>query len=394
MHTIQNPERRRFLQMSGLGALAALLPSGAFGDDAEQRPPNIVLILADDMGYGDLGCQNPDSKIPTPNLDRLASQGIRLTDAHSPSSVCSPTRYGILTGRYCWRSRLKSSVLWSWDPPLIDADRLTLPAMLKQRGYATACVGKWHLGWDWPFVREVEKSQRKAIPVDSVDWSQPIANGPIARGFDYYFGDDVPNFPPYIFIENDHVQGVPSEQKPKEIFGSPGPMLPGWKLEEVMPEITRKAAAWIDGAARNPETTLLPLLPADRAAHADCPGGRIQGQERGGRVRGFCRRGGLGGGARSSRRSNTTASTRTRWWYLPATTGRNTSPTSASRNITTTAWAICAASSATPGEGGHRVPLPRALAQAHRPRNAERRAGLPHGSYGNAGGDCRLHAAG
>src|SRR5947208_1835782 len=112
--------------------------------------PNIVYILADDLGYGDVGCFNAESKIPTPNLDRLASEGIRFTDAHSPSSVCTPTRYGILTGRYCWRSRLKAQVLGPWGATLIEEGRLTAPALLRQHGYATACIGKWHLGWDWP----------------------------------------------------------------------------------------------------------------------------------------------------------------------------------------------------------------------------------------------------
>ena len=105
--------------------------------------------MADDMGYGDLACQNPDSKIPTPNLDRLATQGIRFTDAHSPSAVCTPTRYGVLTGRYCWRSRLKQGVLGPFDQALIEDERLTVPALLKAHDYHTACIGKWHLGWNW-----------------------------------------------------------------------------------------------------------------------------------------------------------------------------------------------------------------------------------------------------
>ena len=111
--------------------------------------PNIVYILADDMGYGDMGCNNPESKIPTPNLDRLAAHGMRFTDAHAPSSVCTPSRYAILTGRYCWRGRLKRAVLWPWDAALIEKDRLTVPGLLRHNGYNTACIGKWHLGWDW-----------------------------------------------------------------------------------------------------------------------------------------------------------------------------------------------------------------------------------------------------
>ena len=112
--------------------------------------PNIVYILADDMGYGDLGCNNPGSRIPTPNLDRLAKQGMRFTDAHAGSSVCTPSRYNILTGRYAWRSRLKQGIVWEWDTPLIDSDQKTVAHLLREQGYLTACLGKWHLGWNWP----------------------------------------------------------------------------------------------------------------------------------------------------------------------------------------------------------------------------------------------------
>ncbi len=241
--------RRQFLKRAGTGLTGAVLAGTARAERPGGRPPNIVLILADDMGYGDLACQNPDSKIPTPNLDRLAADGVRFTDAHSPSAVCSPTRYGILTGRYCWRSRLKKSVLWTWDPPLIEEGRLTLPAMLKRHGYRTACVGKWHLGWEWPFVGEPPASSDELVACNRIDWARPIAGGPLAHGFDYYFGDDVPNFPPYVFIENDRTVGAPTEQKPKGMYGHAGPMLPGWRLDAVMPAITRKATEWIDRTA-------------------------------------------------------------------------------------------------------------------------------------------------
>ena len=111
--------------------------------------PNILYILADDLGYGDVGCYNRQSRIPTPRLDQLAAEGMRFTDAHAPDAVCTPSRYGLLTGRYCFRSRLKSGVLGPWGAPLIEAGRLTVPELLRQHGYATACFGKWHLGWRW-----------------------------------------------------------------------------------------------------------------------------------------------------------------------------------------------------------------------------------------------------
>ena len=113
------------------------------------RKPNIVYILADDWGYGDVSCLNPDSKIPTPHTDRVASQGMVFTDAHSNSAVCTPTRYGVLTGRYCWRSRLKSGVLYGYSEPLIEDGRMTVASILRDQGYTTACVGKWHLGLGW-----------------------------------------------------------------------------------------------------------------------------------------------------------------------------------------------------------------------------------------------------
>lgn len=224
-----------------------------------EKYPNIVYILADDMGYGDVSCLNPGSKISTPNLDRLAQEGITFTDAHSGSAVCTPTRYGILTGRYCWRSPLKSSVLWPWDGPLIEPDRLTVGGFLKQHGYSTACIGKWHLGWDW--ATRDGSGMNEEIPLgkwdpairgalaDKVDFSAEIKNGPVTRGFDYYFGDDVPNFPPYCFIENNRTIGLPSLMKPDTMYGNPGVMVEGWNLEEVMPALTRKAVEYIKAGA-------------------------------------------------------------------------------------------------------------------------------------------------
>ncbi len=222
---------------------------------APSERPNIVVILADDLGYGDVACYNPDSRIPTPNLDAMAASGIRFTDAHSPSAVCSPTRYALLTGTYAWRSALKSSVLWAWDGPLIEEGAQTLPGMLRDAGYDTACIGKWHLGWDW--ATKDGSRPNDVIPMgkwdeavrgplgDRIDLLKPVANGPTTRGFDYYFGDDVPNFPPYCFIENDRLLGVPDIPKPKDMFGSPGPMVKGWDLTRVLPTLTERAVTYI-----------------------------------------------------------------------------------------------------------------------------------------------------
>ena len=219
--------------------------------DLKVERPNVVFILADDMGYGDLACQNSESKIPTPFLDQLALEGMRFTDAHSPSSVCTPTRYGILTGRYAWRTRLKKGVLWQWDPPLIE-DEYTVGQMFKDAGYHTACIGKWHLGWEWAFPDSVEI--KSSLPGKLVDYSATIKGGPLAKGFDYYFGDDVPNFQPYTFIENDKVVKVPTIMKPDSLFGGRGMMAEGWRLDAVMPTITQKAVDYIQEQTNKPET--------------------------------------------------------------------------------------------------------------------------------------------
>lgn len=210
--------------------------------------PNIVVILADDLGYGDLSCYNKTSHIKTDHIDALARQGIRFTDAHSSSAVCTPTRYSILTGGYAWRSRLKQWVLREWDPPLIQVNQLTLSSMLREKGYHTAAVGKWHLGWNWPTTDGVPAKKMNGY---NVDYSKPIQGGPLDYGFDYYFGDDVPNFPPYTFIENENAVAQPTLMKPDSLFGGNGQMAEGWKLEKVMPAITAKAVEIIDRAAKN-----------------------------------------------------------------------------------------------------------------------------------------------
>lgn len=223
----------------------------------QQKTPNIVLILADDLGYGDPQVYNSESKIPTPNIDNLATEGMRFTDAHSPSSVCSPTRYGLLTGRYAWRTELKKSVLWMWDRPLIKRDRLTFPKMLKSKNYSTACIGKWHLGWRWP-SNQGEGYMNDTIAIgdyslegrnqlwEKIDFSKPLGGGPLEAGFDYYFGDDVPNFAPYTFFENNLLVKMPDLLKPNDMYGGQGPMSEGWDLANVMPEITKRAVKYIE----------------------------------------------------------------------------------------------------------------------------------------------------
>lgn len=218
------------------------------------EPPNIVIILADDFGVGNIQAHYPDNKIATPYLDKLSTESMRFTDAHSGSAVCTPTRYGLLTGRYAWRTRLQEWVLACYEPPLIEEDRLTLPKMLQDRGYSTACIGKWHLGWNWagPQSSTMEE-ESNSLRTKQWDYIKPIADGPTTRGFDYYFGTHVPNFPPFTFIENDRVVEQPTARfeynrrdgtfMPPQFDGNP--MAPGWEFDQILPTITRKAVDYI-----------------------------------------------------------------------------------------------------------------------------------------------------
>lgn len=242
--------------------------------------PNVVVVNADDMGYGDVGCYNPDSKIPTPNVDRIAADGVRFTDAHSSSAVCTPSRYSLLTGRYCWRTRLQEGVIVDYEEPLIDADRLTLGGMLQDQGYATACTGKWHLGMNWP-RRDEAADADGPLTSEQVDFTRPIEDGPTDRGFDYFFGIRASlDMPPYCFVEDDHTVGVPTvEKEPKHDQQRDGPMVPGWRDEEVGPRITEQATNFLTGhVASNPDQPFFLYVPTS-APHRPCtPPAFIEGR--------------------------------------------------------------------------------------------------------------------
>lgn len=229
---------------------------------ANAHATNIVYILADDLGYGDVGCYNPDSKIPTPHVDRLAREGMRFTDAHTPSAVCTPTRYGILTGRYAWRTKMKFRVLDGLDPPLIDAGQLTVPGLLKQHGYDTACVGKWHLGMQWTDTSgksvayiPVETKGRPRSGVD-VDYEKPVTGGPTARGFDWYFGISASlNMSPFCYIENDRPVRLPVLHQPRIqtdfISVDEGVRSPDFTIYGVMPRLAGEAVGYIERQAQD-----------------------------------------------------------------------------------------------------------------------------------------------
>lgn len=236
-----------------LAVAAAVLTSCMLpgcGSDSS-RQPNVVFIMADDMGYGDVGAYNPESKIPTPNMDRLAAEGILFANAHAPAALCTPTRYGLLTGRYCWRTRLKSWVLADFygDTPLIEEQRMTLASLFQQQGYETACIGKWHVGIAWQTI-----DGRQATYEDEafIDFTQPIIGGPTERGFDYFYGTAgcSTSDPPYVFIENDKTVSIPTQMIPAHIDSLPGVvtglMADDWSQELVDVRLTEKAIAFME----------------------------------------------------------------------------------------------------------------------------------------------------
>jgi arylsulfatase A-like enzyme len=261
------------MALSRVSVLLAITVVLSIAPASAADKPNIVVILADDLGYGDVKCINPNGKIPTPHIDKLAASGMIFTDANSPSSVCTPTRYGIMTGRYAWRSKLKSGVLGGLSPRLIEPGRLTVARILKDNGYHTACLGKWHLGMDWqlkPGAKVTELGIEPRAQVFNVEYDKSIKNGPNAVGFDYYFGISASlDMVPYTFIENDKVTANPTEDRDfAMMFGKEsgvrcrkGPAAPGFEAEDVLPTLTKKAVAYIGerAKAKSPFFLYLPL---------------------------------------------------------------------------------------------------------------------------------------
>jgi len=269
--------RRSFLKTT-VAAAAAL---SFYRCSRKKTAPNVVFIFADDLGYGDISCYNPNSKINTPNIDRLAEKGMLFTDAHTSSAVCSPSRYSVLTGRYCWRSPLKSGVLSGHSGRLIEKNRLTVAQLFKDNGYRTACIGKWHLGWDWPLTDG--SYHRDMMPLgggnvlDNVDFSKPIENGPRSLGFDYNFCIPASlDIPPYVYLENDQVSAPVRSWSERvsdaERFQRAGDTADDFEHTDCLPTLTQKTVDFISNANMNqpffiyfplpaPHTPVLPTEP-------------------------------------------------------------------------------------------------------------------------------------
>lgn len=260
-------------------AYAAPDKSSSATSPQQQEKPNIVIIYADDMGFGDLAIQNAQSKIPTPNLDKLAREGMRFSDAHSSSGVCSPSRYALLTGKYHWRR--KQGIVNSFGKPFFAKDDVTLPQVLQSSGYKTAAMGKWHLGWHWPINNKpsgrikTKKGEKTFYQPQDIDWNKPIAGGPLDQGFDYYFGDGTINFPPYAWIENDKVIETPSAVMTMKNIGHKvkegnwefrtGPKVEGWNPYNVLPTLTKKSVNWINQQKKDQPFFLYLALPSPHA---------------------------------------------------------------------------------------------------------------------------------
>ena len=238
-----------------LHILAPLAVSGScatsFAAPTPPSNPNIIIIFADDQGYGDVSCYNSESKIQTPFIDRMAAEGMRFTDAHASSAVCTPSRYGLLTGRYCWRSEFKYGVLYGYSPSILKPPRETIASILKKKGYRTACIGKWHLGLDMATTDGKPIDQHETTP-SNVDMAGPLRNGPTDLGFDYFFGCSAAwDMPPYVWIENNRFTITTNfESAAKNEFGRRGVKAPGMTAAVAMPTFTQKAVAYIDASAK------------------------------------------------------------------------------------------------------------------------------------------------
>ncbi len=258
-----------------------LLLSFVGAAEAQSERPNIVIILADDMGYGDVHALNPQSKIATPNIDGLADEGMTFTDVHSPSAVCTPTRYGLLTVRYCWRTRLSQGVLGGYSRPLIETGRATIATMLNAAGYQTAAVGKWHLGMAMPVGKDQQANLTRWDGDPGIDFAGVISDSPVHHGFDYYFGVSASlDMAPFVYVRNDRFTMLPSIQQPAVRFPHfvrAGPRAADFVIDGVLDKLTDEAVAFV-GRAVQDERPFFLYLPFTAPHKPTQPHARFRGK--------------------------------------------------------------------------------------------------------------------
>ena len=223
--------------------------------------PNIILILADDLGYGDVASYNPESRVPTPNLDRLSREGLSFTDAHAPATVCTPSRYSVLTGRMAFRTGFKGVFTGAGGPCLIEEGRLTLPGMLRDNGYTTACYGKWHVGLSFPDKDGNPINENGLEPVQRIDYSRPIPDSPIHRGFEHFYGTACCSGTDflYAFVDGDRIPVPPTAELdktplPKHPYANdnrPGMIAPDFDIQELDQLFLKKSIAFVENHVRN-----------------------------------------------------------------------------------------------------------------------------------------------
>ena len=265
--------------MKTIGVIFSLLACISCSQKTKEhlQVPNILFILADDLGYGDIACYNPESRVPTPNLDKLAGEGIRFTDAHSPSTVCTPSRYSLLTGSMAFRTGFPGVFTGAGGPCLIGDKQLTLPGMLRDHGYTTACVGKWHVGLTFSDVKGQPIHKNGLEAVQRIDYNRPITDAPIHRGFDYFYGTACCPTTDYLyaFIDGDRIPVPPEglldrEPLPDHVYSNDnriGMIAPGFDLEEVDMIFLEKSKEFLEKHKRNTPDKPFFLFHSTQAVH-------------------------------------------------------------------------------------------------------------------------------
>ena len=237
-------------KMKLISLCAVMLGITVSMSSADSKAPNVIILYADDMGVADVSYGDTKAKIQTPNIDRLASEGMAFSDGHSSSGVCTPSRFAMLTGQHHWRRF--HGIVNAFGSSVFEKDEYTIARMFKKQGYKTACFGKWHLGWDWSAIRKDGVAKSDIALATSYDWTKSFPGGPIDQGFDHYFGDGTINFPPYCWIEDDKFVTIPTKKviKSKPLAGGggfrPGPMAKGWSPYDILPTMTKKTVDWIE----------------------------------------------------------------------------------------------------------------------------------------------------